>query len=276
MINARTGKTVEQFPKPFIRWAGSKKKLLSALLAHVPQKYRIYIEPFAGSACLYFALRPKRALLSDINGELIDTYQQVKNRVDEVIAQMKGLTVSREEYYRIRNTDSQSLPPAERAAKFIYLNRYCFNGLYRTNQEGVFNVPYGGWRTGKLPEPDLLRACSRLLQSADIRSCGFQASIEKAREGDFVYIDPPYSTKAGRIFREYHPDCFGEKELVCLRTALENLDRAKIRFLLSYTDSPEGRYLGKGFKRKYIEVRRQIAGFLAGRQIAHEMLIYNE
>jgi len=134
--------------KPFLRWAGSKRKLLPQLLEFTPKDYGRYVEPFAGSACLFFHLKPRKALLGDINHDLIRTYLEVKYRVKEVVAELEKLNCSKENYYRIRAWQSERLSGPRQAARFIYLNRFCFNGLYRTNKTGQFNVPYGAERAG--------------------------------------------------------------------------------------------------------------------------------
>lgn len=136
---------------PFLRWAGSKRKIIPILLDLAPAKFARYVEPFAGSACLFFALRPAQAILSDINVELINTYQTLKANVEGVIKHLSLLNCGEEEYYRIRSQANSKMTNEKRAARFIYLNRFCFNGLYRTNKQGKFNVPYGAHKAGNLP-----------------------------------------------------------------------------------------------------------------------------
>jgi DNA adenine methylase len=150
----------------FLRWAGSKRQLLPILTEMIGQDYERYVEPFAGSACVFFELVPDKALLGDVNAELIHTYIEVKYRVEDVIKQLAQWRKSKKRYFELRALEPESLSPAIRAARFIYLNRCCFNGLYRTNRQGRFNVPYGGKRSGRLPSAETLCAASRALKKA--------------------------------------------------------------------------------------------------------------
>src|SRR5713226_799695 len=152
---------------PFLRWAGSKRSLLPILQAFWTKKHKRYIEPFAGSACLFFAIKPPKAILGDLNPELIATYVEVKYRIGAVLKELGILEpADKKEYTRLRAIDIATLTPAARAARFIYLNRFCFNGIYRTNLLGQFNVPYSGNRCGGFPQPEVFRQCSTRLRSA--------------------------------------------------------------------------------------------------------------
>src|SRR3954463_16804943 len=149
--------------RPLIRWAGSKKQLLPILTKTIPADCNRYVEPFAGSACLFFALRPQRAILGDINGELIRMYREVKYRSNALASILQNMHRSKTEFLRLRRVDPVELRRTARAAHFLYLNRFCFNGLYRTNAAGRFNVPYGK-RCGSLPTADSLKKCSSALR----------------------------------------------------------------------------------------------------------------
>ena len=261
--------------KPFLRWAGSKRKLLPHLLEFTPKSFTRYVEPFAGSACLFFCLNPKKALLGDINRELIRTYIELKYRLQEVVAELEKLNCSKEDYYLIRSWNPEDLSVSKQAARFIYLNRFCFNGLYRTNRSGRFNVPYGAERAGSLPSEKALQKCSRLLKKAVLKTSRFEKLLTHVKEGDFVYLDPPYSVRSRRVFNEYAPDHFNEQDLQALRDGMISLNRRGIRFLVSYADSAEANYLKKGFSSTYVEVRRHIAGFAGNRRKSREVLIHN-
>jgi DNA adenine methylase len=258
----------------FLRWAGSKRKIVPKLTEMTPPRFERYVEPFAGSACLFFALAPARAILADINQELINCYGAVKDNVEGVIRQLRGLRCDRAEYYFIRS-DHKGASNDKRAARFIYLNRFCFNGLYRTNRQGRFNVPYGGYKTGELPQPELLRKCSQSLRNTTLSAQSFQCTLEQVRTGDFVYMDPPYSISARRVFNEYSHFSFGDRELRALRTNLLQLNRLGINFLVSYGVSREARELARGFRQREIVVQRQIAGFSNNRRKSRELLITN-
>jgi len=261
--------------KPFLRWAGSKKQLIPILSQYWDSSYNRYVEPFAGSASLFFNIAPSAALLSDINVDLIATYSQIKNNLPAVIRSLYKLKKSPENYMRIRAMDPSKLSPSTRAARFIFLNRYCFNGLYRTNRAGIFNVPYGGDRSGDLPNKLHLKACSTCLKTARLVSCGFSTTLEAVVPGDFVYMDPPYSVKAQRVFSEYDASVFSEKQLKLVKQWMRKLDRKGIPFLVSYASSNEGEFLSKGFYTQVVSVKRNIAGFAANRRRSDELLISN-
>lgn len=261
---------------PLLRWAGSKRKLLPRLVAGAPKHYERYVEPFAGSACLFFYLGPSKALLSDINRELITTYQQIKGSVHDVYhALTRFKSITSEAYYAARALDPQSLTPTDRAARFIFLNRLCFNGLYRTNTAGVFNVPYGAKRAGNLPTFEEMSAVSSKLSHAELKCASFDVALTGIRPGDFVYLDPPYSIANRRVFNHYGANVFGTENLQILRSNLETIDSIGAQFLLSYGLSKEGLALGQGFKIKHALVQRQISGFAAHRRKARELLITN-
>ena len=163
--------------------------------------------------------------------------------------------------------------PAKKAARFIYLNRFCFNGLYRTNLKGQFNVPYGGAKAGEVPSEVVLRTCSRLLKGARLIPGDFEKVLETATPGDFIYMDPPFSVQAKRVFKEYNAAIFNNDDLRRLRTWLELLSARQIDFLVSYAECDEANYLKEGFHSKTISVRRNIAGFTASRQASNEVLV---
>lgn len=258
-----------------LRWAGSKRRLLPTLLAAAPQQFDRYVEPFAGSACLFFALEPRRAVLADINDDLINAYRTLKMNVEGVIERLASFKCNKSEYYRVRSQSVFGMPKDKQAARFIYLNRFCFNGLYRTNKQGQFNVPYGGHKAGELPPDDLLRSCSASLRRAALSSDSFEQTLEKVRPGDFVYLDPPYSIESRRVFNEYSHFSFGGVQLRSLRSDLLRLDSMGVPFLVSYGLSREAIELAKGFRRKEIVVPRQIAGFATNRRKSRELLITN-
>jgi DNA adenine methylase len=234
-----------------------------------------YVEPFAGSASLFFSISPKSAVLGDINEELISTYEQVRDNLGAILEVLRSMRKGRDNYLRIREIDASMLAPSVRAARFIYLNRYCFNGLYRTNLAGKFNVPYGGDRTGKLPTDDHFERCSQLLQRAELVAGGFDATLDMVRAGDFVYMDPPYTVSSRRVFKEYDSSGFSFREVENLRKWLLRLDQMNAGFLVSYAESAEAEFLQEGFLSESVAARRNIAGFAGSRRKATEILISN-
>src|ERR1035441_397142 len=176
---------------PFLRWAGSKRRLLPILQTFWTRKHKRYVEPFAGSACLFFAIRPPKAILGDLNPELITTFIEVKYRIGAVLKELKALPPEdRDEYKRLRAIDTSTMMPSTRAARFIYLNRYCFNGIYRTNLHGQFNVPYSGVRCGNLPPDGTFEKCANRLRVARLVNGDFEKVLNHAKQGDLVYMDP--------------------------------------------------------------------------------------
>jgi DNA adenine methylase len=181
----------------------------------------------------------------------------------------------RDQYYRLREIDISTLDRAQKAARFIYLNRFCFNGLYRTNRSGKFNVPYGAAKAGALPTDALLRRCSQILKYARLVPKSFEHVLQEVREGDFVYMDPPFSVRERRVFNEYNAASFGASDLELLRKWMEKLTEQNIVFVVSYAESEEARVLYSGFYKQTVSVKRNIAGFTAHRVHSNEVLISN-
>lgn len=261
----------------FIKWAGSKKQLLPVIAESMPMSYNRYIEPFAGSACLFFQLTPNRSILGDINIELINTYKALKENVHEVIRHLYNLKDSKEEFYRLRSINPSDLNNSRSAARFIYLNRFCFNGLYRTNQQGIFNVPYGQYKdkTNRLPPPETLISCSQALQKTVLIAGTFEKTISRAKERDFIYLDPPYCIKSRQVFNQYSNFSFDEYEIEKLKIHLDNLNNIGVSFMVSYAYSNEGLFLAKGYNSRAVMVKRNISGFASHRRKSKELIITN-
>ena len=179
--------------KPILKWAGGKTQMLRYLLPKVPASYGRYIEPFIGGGAMFFALNPNDAVIADSNPELINMYKQVADHVDEVIFYLQQYKNTQEMFYNVRALEWLDLPAAEAAARTIYLNKTCFNGLYRVNKKGQFNVPFGKYKAPNFCDVEALYAASGALQNANI-VCGDYLSVlkEYARPGDFIFLDPPY------------------------------------------------------------------------------------
>lgn len=265
----------ELWTKPFLRWAGSKRLLLPALLTAVPQDYYCYIEPFAGSACLFFALRPQRAILGDINDELMHTYTVVAKHPQKVARAVQKLPDTELCYQRLRSMDVYAMEPIERTARFVYLNRHCFNAVYRTNRHGKFNVPRGT-RTGEVPPERVFRRCSLALRKAKLISGDYQICLEAAQQGDFVYLDPPYANSNRTTTGEYGPRCFAQADFPILWNWLVTLDQKGVQFMLSFCDSgliPSG--MPAHWTRRTYPVRRHVSGFAQNRKVVTEVVITN-
>jgi len=234
-----------------------------------------YIEPFVGSACLFFRLQPERAILSDINGHLVRTYRTVRHSPDAVAESLRRYQKGREAYLQVRATSPWGLNSVERAARFIFLNRYCFNGLYRTNSRGRFNVPFAAARTGPLPDGKHLREAADALKVAKLQNTDFEEVIAEAAEGDFVYLDPPYAVGNRRLFRQYDPASFGLDDLDRLARQLRRLHENGAKFLLSYAICKEAEEHFAEWTSVRVYVQRNISGFAKHRRRAGELLISN-
>lgn len=261
---------------PIFRWAGSKRKLIPTLNRYIPKYIGTYYEPFCGSACLYFNLMPHKAVLSDMNAELIFSYQQIQKEPSEIFISLNSYSISKEEYLKVRALDPLSLTAAQRAARFIYLNKLCFNGVYRTNLQGKFNVPMGK-KTGAMPTLEQLACYSSAIQGVSFIASDYHEVISKAVAGDFVYLDPPYSKPGNRNRGEYGPNSFNFHEIERMLGLLGQLDDRGVAFTLSYCDCEEIRqYCRPSWSIESIDVRRHIAGFHAHRRMVTEVLITNQ
>jgi DNA adenine methylase len=260
--------------RPFLRWAGSKRKQLSRLVSFWLTNHKRYVEPFAGSASLFFELAPEVAVLGDINRELIETYRVVRDHPARLFKRLHRIGRDPSTYRRWRRLRPGSLDPQTRALRFLYLNRNCFNGIYRTNLKGEFNVPMGT-RVGKYFSREELLICSALLQKATLIAGDFALTLERVKAGDFVYLDPPYAVAARRIFREYGKKTFCTADIPRLSGTLETIVRRKADFLVSYADCTEARVLAHDWYAVRLPIRRHVAGFAVDRKNAYEWLISN-
>jgi len=262
-------------PKPFLRWAGSKRKQIPRLREFWSADYDRYVEPFAGSACLFFSLCPEKALLADKNADLIETFELVRDDPSRVYDRVVAIPRTKERYYLERARNPAKLTPIQRAVRFIYLNRNCFNGIYRTNRSGQFNVPFATSRAGAFVTRDEFIEASKSLQNATLRSWDFGTTLRYVREGDFVYLDPPYAVESRRIFREYGERPFCAKDLCRLSEHLTKIHNRNAAFLISYADCREARALAENWFSYRMRVRRHVAGFAGARRAAYELLITN-
>jgi DNA adenine methylase len=260
---------------PLLRWAGSKRKILPTLSKYWDPKYTRYVEPFAGSAALFFSLQPGRAVLGDINRELMETYKVVRESPDDVYDAVVRIKRNATTYYALRSKDLATLSTFERAVRFIYLNRYCFNGIYRTNKAGRFNVPYANKKPGVIPSIEQFRRCANLLHRADLRAADFGNVLRTVRKNDFVYLDPPYAVQSRRIFRQYDERDFLQQDLRRLKEHLLNIQRKGAFFILSYADCKEIRSEFADWQMCRVRVRRNIAGFVSARRTATEVIVTN-
>lgn len=263
--------------KPFLRWAGSKRQSVPRLSKLWSESFKRYIEPFAGSSCLYFNIKPSKAILSDVNHELMETYETLRDFPIELHRSMTALPRNKSTYYHERSKKPQSLSKFDRAVRFLYLNRNCFNGIYRTNKKGEFNVPFAGQRVASYPSVIDFINCSKLLKGAQIAACDFETTLEKTEKEDFVFIDPPYALSNRRMFSEYGPECgnFDLSDLGRLKNCMQSMEKRGSIFVVTYADCSEARSLAKGWNSKRWAVHRQVAGFSTNRRMSYELIITN-
>jgi len=249
--------------RPFLKWAGGKTQLLPELLARVPVAFGRYHEPFVGSGALFFALRARslgaKACLSDANGPLVEAYKAIRDDVEGVIASLSTHENVEAHFYRVRALDPRTLPPPERAARILYLNRTCFNGLYRENRNGQFNVPFGRYANPRICDGENLRAVSRELKGVVVSRREYAGVLKIAKPGDLVYFDPPYQpVSTTSSFTGYDRHGFGEGDQRRLRDVFAELASRGVHVLLSNSDTPLVRELYEGFRIDRVWASRSI------------------
>lgn len=266
--------------KPFLKWVGGKGQLLSELKKRIPENVARYYEPFIGGGALYFNYQPRHAYISDLNSELIDAYTVIRDDVDSLIKCLKKHHYNEEYFYSVRNVDRNSAfkkwSAAKRAARLIFLNKTCFNGLYRVNSKGYFNTPFGQYTNPKILDIENLNACSKVLQNTTIKLASFESIESRIHPDDFVYFDPPYVPLSDTAyFTSYSSAGFDinmQKKLfeLCCR-----LHKKGIRFMLSNSSSPFILDLYKKFKIDLVEASRAVNSNAAKRGKIHEVIVTN-
>lgn len=259
-----------------LRWAGSKRSLLPRISELTPDFTGQYIEPFMGSACVFFSMRPRNAILSDFNDDLVTFFTQLRDNVDELTGRFQELDGNGHDYYTQRAMRTSDLSLPDQAVRFLYLNRHSFNAVYRTNRQGQFNVPRG-IRTGTVPTKDELANASRLLENIVIKHCDYLESTAQATADDFVYLDPPYRNTDRKTYGEYGYDAFGtDKDVDALASELERLDNVGAKVLLSFNMDDHLMSALDGWTIVPIHRRRSVAAAASSRSaLQGEILAYN-
>ncbi len=247
--------------RPILKWAGGKTQMLGDLLPKVPNSYGRYIEPFFGGGAMFFALQPESAIIADSNPELINMYQEVANHADNVIQYLKQYENTSEMFYAVRSQEWTTLPKAEAAARTIFLNRTCYNGLYRVNKHGQFNVPYGKYKNPKICDEAGLRAASEALKKADILCGDYPLVLEHhAQPGDFVFLDPPYLPVSEYAdFKRYTKEQFYEEDHVELSKVIMALHERGCHVILTNSNHPLVHELYAPFNIDVIQTKRHIS-----------------
>ncbi len=270
--------------QPFLKWAGGKRQLLPAIRKYMPRtRKKIYYEPFVGAGALLFDLQPAKAQINDANAELINCYNVIKQNVDALIEHVNThKTDSSDYYYKIRELDRSpayaELTPVERASRIIFLNKTCYNGLFRVNSQGQFNVPYGSYKNPTIVDEVIIRAISNYLNqnSITITNLDFEAAVQDAKKGDFVYFDPPYDPVSDTAsFTGYHLDKFGKAEQSRLKNVYAALTQKGCQVMLSNSATDFIRDLYQEYIVITIPANRNINSVGTGRGRIDELLILN-
>ena len=268
--------TDEKAPKPFLKWAGGKGQLLAQYAPLFPKQFGRYHEPFVGGGAVFFRLRPPRATLSDDNAELVHCFTTVRDDVDALVGALGQHRYEKDYYYAVRAQDPAELSPAARAARTIFLNRSGFNGLYRVNAAGRFNVPFGRYTNPTICDAPNLMACARALRLSTILRAPFPAVLERARHGDFVYFDPPYHPLSKTAhFTAYAAGGFREDDQRELAGVYAELDRRGVLVMLSNSNTPLIRELYQGFRVVEVQATRAINSKAARRGAITELVVLN-
>ncbi len=265
---------------PIVKWVGGKRQLMFELLKIMPKSYNRYFEPFVGGGALFFELQPENAYISDMNEELINLYSVVRDNVYELIEDLGKHEVSKEYFLEIRNIDRTEqyakLSNIERASRFIYLNRTCFNGMYRVNSKGKFNVPFGHYKNPRIIDENNLLNCSKLLNKTEIKCADFSEILTKVQKDDFVYFDPPYvPLNETSSFTSYTKDGFDIDMQFKLRDICDELDSMGVKFMLSNSDTKLVNELYANYEIKKVFASRQINANADGRGKITEALVRN-
>jgi len=251
--------------KPFLNWVGGKRLLVSRLKQLLPADVleRTYREPFLGAASLFFALRPAKAVLSDLNEHLITCYEAVRDSPSAVAAYLRdhARNNTKAYYYRIRDEYNQRSFSAAQASRFIYMNKTCFNGVFRVNRKGEFNVPYGDKTNPIFPDRHWLDEAGDALRRSELQTIPFETALSEVRERDFVYLDPPYPPINGTsYFTHYTADRFGEDSQRRLASLVTEIDRKGALFMMTNADTDLIRslYDDRRFKLTELSVTRYV------------------
>lgn len=257
----------------FLRWAGGKKALLNRLISLLPKRATHYYEPFIGGGALYFAISPSRATISDTNKELINCYQHVASNDEEIIKSLSKFNFNKEFYYNIRKTLPEN--GLEKTKRFIYLNRTCWNGLYRVNNKGEFNVPIGKFSNGPIicPEKNIQKA-SEILKNAEIISNDFEKIVENSDKSDFVYFDPPYTVKHDNNgFVKYNEKVFSWKDQERLSELSSDLRKRGVNIMISNAAHDDIIDLYEDFYKFKVSRSSVISGRTCARGRVNELII---
>ncbi len=272
----------EKTIQPFLKWAGGKRQLLPEIRKLIPTRFDQYYEPFLGGGAVLFDLQPNNAIVNDSNEQLVNVYKCIKDHVAELLQELKKHPNEKKHYYKIRELDRhkdfEQISNISKAARIIYLNKTCYNGLFRVNSHGQFNVPFGRYKNPRIVNEPVLAAVHDYLNTKNINilNLDFAESVKNAQAGDFVYFDPPYHpVSQTAAFTGYTLDGFGENEQKRLKQVCDELNKKNVCFLLSNSATSFIFDLYSSYKVETIGVRRNINSVADKRGKIQEVLVRN-
>lgn len=275
-------KRINNLVQPFLKWAGGKRQLLPEIRKYVPSKYTTYYEPFVGGGAVLFSLQPKTAIVNDSNEELINVYNVIKTDVEGLIRELKKHKNTKEHFYKIRELDRSGqfakMNNVEKAARIIYLNKTCYNGLFRVNSQGQFNVPFGSYDNPEIVNEIILRAVSNYLKSTKITFFNedFATALKGVKKGGFVYLDPPYDPVSDTSsFTGYTLNGFDQNEQIRLKNTCDELHKKGCKFLLSNSATEFIKELYSDYTIEVVQVGRNINSVASKRGKIEEVLVRN-
>lgn len=261
--------------KPLLKWVGGKRQLLPNLFSRLPVDYKKYYEPFFGGGALFFALSPANAVISDLNPELINVYISIRDDVESVIGHLKKYKNDEDSFYEARKKDWLKMKPSQAAARTIYLNKTCFNGLYRVNKKGGFNVPFGKYKNPKIVDAENLRLVSEFLKKTKIKCDDYLKVLKNAKPKDLIFLDPPYlPISEFSDFKRYTKEQFHLEDHKKLAAEIQRLDRLGCYIILTNSNSPLVYDLYRGFNIEVIKTRRNINS-KANRRSGEDIIVTN-
>lgn len=268
---------------PVLKWVGGKRQLMKEIQDVLPKTYTTYYEPFIGGGAVLFELQPNKAIINDINEELINLYNVIKDDVELLIEDLKKHENTSEYFYNIREQDRnreeyEKLSKIQKASRIVYLNKTCYNGLFRVNKAGEFNSPFGKYKNPNIVDEVTLRAVSKYFNKVDIKimNCDFEQSLKNIRRGAFVYLDPPYDpVSSSANFTGYDKGGFNRDEQIRLKNLCDKLDRKGVKFLLSNSATEFIKDLYKDYNIKVVKAKRAINSNGNARGNVDEVLVRN-
>lgn len=273
-FDERARKPNSSLPHPFLKWAGSKRYLLKYIVEVLPKKYNTYREPFLGGGSVFFLLQPDAAVLSDTNVDLVNTYMAIRDNHNSVFNYIQPLKPNKKTYYQIR--DNRSNGKYKRAAEFIYINKTCWNGLYRVNSKGIFNVPYGSPKNNYIADLENLKECSALLNKENVKLLvsDFEDALAGTKKDDLVFLDPPYVTgHSNNGFVEYNEKIFSWADQIRLAKVAKQLASIGAHVIVSNANHSQVLELYKGFNKTQINRYSTLAGDINKRGQVSEVLL---